>query len=189
MCRFATALSQAEELEILFELNWRLETAVIPIWDILIPAYEHVLGAINPFPQEITELPLATLILSDGTAHVRNWSLVRKQWLSLAFGGYGITARKERSSSSKPCTAALVAFLSISETTGPSGAMSDVCLPSANWTTNPQFGRCVNGPQKRSTYSGRYARPQYWRKLGELSKLWSCVAALGETPRGVVGHS
>jgi len=81
-----SSLSLYQELEILFELNWRLETALVPIWNDLVPAYEHVLETINPFPGEITDLPSATLVLSDTTAREQNWAVVREQWLSLALG-------------------------------------------------------------------------------------------------------
>jgi hypothetical protein len=79
-------LSLHQELDVLSELNWRLETSLTPLWNELIPAYEHVLGAINPFPQEITDLPAATLVLCDANAGEANWSVIRQQWLSVAFG-------------------------------------------------------------------------------------------------------
>src|SRR6516165_6168085 len=69
-----SSLTLCQELETLHELNWRLEAALAPIWNDLAPAYEHVLEAINPFPTEITDLPSATLILTEATAHEQNWS-------------------------------------------------------------------------------------------------------------------
>lgn len=78
--------SLQQQLAVVYELNWRLETALLPIWDYLIPAYEHVVEAINPFPIDLIDLPSATLILNETTAIQTDWTIVRHQWLSAAFG-------------------------------------------------------------------------------------------------------
>src|SRR6266851_1932386 len=81
-----SSLTLCQELELLFELNWRLETALVPIWSDLVPVFNHVLEAINPFPHNITDLLSATLVLTDDTAREVDWSTVRQQWLAVAFG-------------------------------------------------------------------------------------------------------
>ncbi len=86
-------LQVQQELELLFELNWRLETALIPIWDFLIPAYSHVLEAINPFPQFITDLSSATVVLKDDSALEADWASIRQQWLTLSFAILHITGK------------------------------------------------------------------------------------------------
>ena len=79
-------LNEQQLLEALFELNWRLETSLVPILDELIPACEEALAKINPFPQDVTDLSTATIVFS-GTASPRvNWPSIRRQWISVAFG-------------------------------------------------------------------------------------------------------
>ncbi len=80
------ALNIQQQLEALFELNWRLEAAFIPIWNNLIPAYKQVHEAINPFPKDISDLPSATIVLSDATSSEVDWSAVRERWLAVTFG-------------------------------------------------------------------------------------------------------
>jgi hypothetical protein len=87
--RLRPSFSVEQELEILSELNWRLETALVPLGFGLVelgPAYSHVLEAVNPFPNDITDLPAGTLTLAESTARGRDWSAIRRQWLAVAFG-------------------------------------------------------------------------------------------------------
>jgi hypothetical protein len=80
------ALPPGEELAVLAELNWRLETALCPIWNDLVPAYRRVVDDINPFPDEITDRGAATTVLTDGAGREVDRAKVRAQWLPLAFG-------------------------------------------------------------------------------------------------------
>ena len=80
------SLGVVEQLDIVSELNWRLETALLPVWSDLLPAYQHALGAVNPFPKGVTDLPNATLVLDAATAGDPDWPARRRQWLEVALG-------------------------------------------------------------------------------------------------------
>src|SRR5262249_3414161 len=76
-----------ERLVVLGQLNWRMETALIPLWANLAPAVAEGLERINPFPGEMV-LPQAELILSRDNLDQKKpgWEVIRKAWLELAFG-------------------------------------------------------------------------------------------------------
>jgi hypothetical protein len=102
LLRRRPSLSVEQELEILSELNWRLETALVPLGFglvELVPVYSHVLGAVNPFPDDITDQPGATLTLAESTTRSRDWSAIRRQWLAV---GFGLPAPSRRA---RPCGA------------------------------------------------------------------------------------
>jgi hypothetical protein len=84
--RQQSTMSLHQELELLFELNWKLETALAPLWPELITRYKHVLVSINPFPIEITDLPAAATELKDENDRVVDSSIIRQQWVALALG-------------------------------------------------------------------------------------------------------
>ena len=73
-------------LFVLEGLNWRLDTALIPLWAEVAPAVATCLESINPFPGEI-DLPQAELILKkENVDQIKpGWGVIRKAWLELAF--------------------------------------------------------------------------------------------------------
>lgn len=79
-------MTPTQRLEALSELNWRLETALLPIWSSLLPAYQQALEAVNPSPEDVTDLPAATLTLTATTSAEHDWAAIRRRWLELAFG-------------------------------------------------------------------------------------------------------
>ena len=81
-----SGLSRPADLNWLYELNWRLETALVPIWDHLVPAYEQVLTALNPFPNVVTDLGGSPLSPDAPDDDPPDWSVARHQWLAVACG-------------------------------------------------------------------------------------------------------
>ena len=77
----------AERLVVLEQLNWRLETALMPPWPELVSLATACLEGINPFPGEI-EIPEAELIRSKENVDRKKpgWNEIRDAWLELAFG-------------------------------------------------------------------------------------------------------
>ncbi|WP_439628893.1 SIR2 family NAD-dependent protein deacylase [Gemmata sp.] len=74
-----------QQLEVLDELNWRLELALSPVWNELRPELERALSAVNPFPTELKDLP-TTAVTPGSTKELKsNWREVRRQWQTLAF--------------------------------------------------------------------------------------------------------
>jgi hypothetical protein len=84
-----SSLGLPHDLDVLFEINWRLETVLIPfgsgLMD-LVPAFTYLLGAINPFPHDLTDLPAAATVLTNEEDTPIDPAVVRRQWLALAFG-------------------------------------------------------------------------------------------------------
>jgi hypothetical protein len=78
-------LQPIDDLRVLFELNWRLQTVLSPIWNNLRPAYEAVLSAVNPFPGELTDLPSTAITPSVVIDPLPDWKELQRQWLSIAF--------------------------------------------------------------------------------------------------------
>jgi len=70
----------------LYEMNWRLETALVPLWTDLAAAITDCLDLINPFPGQI-DLPKATITFLPDNADRKDppWSEIRRCWLELAF--------------------------------------------------------------------------------------------------------
>lgn len=64
-----TQLPPLDNLRVLAELNWRLETALLPIWNELLPAYVRALDTVDP-----------------GTVSSAERPVVRRRWLELACG-------------------------------------------------------------------------------------------------------
>src|SRR5690606_24462104 len=48
-------LKEFEDLEYIYELNWRLEKCLFPIWNNMVPHFQKILDQYNFFPDEITE--------------------------------------------------------------------------------------------------------------------------------------
>lgn len=74
-----------ERIDILYEMNWRIEAALIPISEPLKDAYKEVLDLINPFPDDLVDMPFAQIVLNETSAIDFDWTKIREQWLCLAF--------------------------------------------------------------------------------------------------------
>lgn len=70
-------------LEVLYELNWRIETSLMPLflgWAITI---EQILKQINPFPKSLS---FETEIRPDHSVYqAEKWASIEEKWVSLAF--------------------------------------------------------------------------------------------------------
>jgi hypothetical protein len=73
-------------LVVLSELNWRLETALMPIWGELAPSYEQVLSSLNPFPENIDDLAGSPLSPETLVSEDLDWAGLRGRWLGVACG-------------------------------------------------------------------------------------------------------
>ncbi len=75
-------LTSPEDLLLLYELNWRLETSLMPLFLDWVEIIERVLRKINPFPS-LTQIEGA--IVRPDTREDINWTDIREKWISLAF--------------------------------------------------------------------------------------------------------
>ncbi len=82
--KHGTSLSKLEHLSFLFELNWRLEIALVPIWNDLIVPIQKALAALNPFPESLKDFPQEAI--SPMTDPTSDWHSLREQWTMLALG-------------------------------------------------------------------------------------------------------
>lgn len=85
LVRHWSELPLNDQFESLFELNWRLETALVPVWQDLVPAFSHILDKVNPFPTELVERQDCVTSLTDKQGVPLSASELRGKWLSLAF--------------------------------------------------------------------------------------------------------
>jgi hypothetical protein len=77
-------LPHDKRLELLDELNWRLETALVPLLPDVASAINGCLEDINPFPQAL-QLPAASVSLSPQNVGTFDWVGTSGSWLRLAF--------------------------------------------------------------------------------------------------------
>lgn len=77
-------LSSPEDLFLLSELNWRLETSLIPLFLYWINRIETVTKKYNPFPKLI-EIEGATVRPDIKEYQNFDWLEIRKKWVNLAF--------------------------------------------------------------------------------------------------------
>lgn len=77
-------LPPPENLFFLYELNWRLETALIPLFNHWSEKFEQVLTSFNPYPGVIY---VAGTPLTPQTAGHESWdwSVISERWVTLAF--------------------------------------------------------------------------------------------------------
>src|SRR5262249_28205149 len=79
------ALSPEQRLSTLWELNWRLETALLPLFPNVVDAFTKALEQINPFGETLNaQNPELTLTAQN--ANTFDWATLRQTWLALAFG-------------------------------------------------------------------------------------------------------
>ena len=78
-------------LSLLYEINWRLEKCLTPLYSEILDSIESVLSKINPFPNTIALPPSNSAITPQNTTIEKDgktpldWSKVRNQWMNLAF--------------------------------------------------------------------------------------------------------
>lgn len=77
-------LPPSESLELLYELNWRLERCLLPISEEWLPTYTAVINDVNPFP-DLVNNELATVRPdAEGYRHL-DWGRIGSQWVELNF--------------------------------------------------------------------------------------------------------
>lgn len=74
-------LQPFEELDYIYELNWRLEKCLFPVWNNMVPYFQKILNRYNLFPKEITAK--REINIDQYTAKV-NWNHHKKQWIELS---------------------------------------------------------------------------------------------------------
>lgn len=89
--QFGTAFLSAEspvpasssDLELLYELNWVLQHALLPIFNHLIPAYRRILQRYNPFPMVLDSQPAVVTPEFPGDEQL-HWSELSTKWIDLS---------------------------------------------------------------------------------------------------------
>jgi hypothetical protein len=81
----ASARSPLEALTLLDELNWRLEVALLPLFDNVAEAVEQILRVVHPF-SGAPELPAPpqAVMLDGSSIPLRDWEVHRRRWLALS---------------------------------------------------------------------------------------------------------
>ncbi len=70
------------DIEFLYELNWRIEKSLCPIYDQNIETYESILTRYNPYP-ELLEIKEATIVRSDSKYEKMLWDEIKLKWIEL----------------------------------------------------------------------------------------------------------
>ena len=70
-------------LRLLYELNWRFELCLVPLWPDLADGIATCIERINPYPVQI-EMPDADLKLDDASLQLPSQHALRDSWLDLA---------------------------------------------------------------------------------------------------------
>jgi len=71
-------------LNLLFELSWRLEICLTPLFSNVADTYEYELKKINPFPDLIT-ISESVISPQKEEYQANNWDLISRQWIDLAY--------------------------------------------------------------------------------------------------------
>ena len=79
---FNNALSSPFDIELLYELNWRLERCLCPIYNNIIENYEQLLSKYNPFP-EVVSSEKSKIIKGNKEYDGLPWDKIQKIWLEL----------------------------------------------------------------------------------------------------------
>lgn len=83
-------LDEIECLSILYELNWRIEKCLMPLYSQILASIDRVLAEINPF-SKLLDYELNSSVITPEFKDKKdskipiNWSEVRNQWMFLAF--------------------------------------------------------------------------------------------------------
>jgi len=70
------------DIEFIYELNWRLEKCLCPIFNDNIDIYRTVIERYNPFPDQLT-LKTASVIRGNETYNNLDWEGIKVKWLEL----------------------------------------------------------------------------------------------------------
>ncbi len=73
-----------EALFLLYEFNWRLERALVPLFDDWVGKITRVLERVNPYPALI-DLPEANVTPEPPEYRGLNWGALTERWIELAF--------------------------------------------------------------------------------------------------------
>lgn len=76
--------SHQERLHLLYELNWRLEKALVPLFTEWVNEIENILQKINPFPS-IIKMEKATITPNKLEYQKWEWKTLTEQWIELVF--------------------------------------------------------------------------------------------------------
>jgi SIR2-like domain len=82
--RSLSRLSPPEDLFLLYELNWRLETILTPLFSDFSDIAESVLKKYNPYPK-ILSIEDATIRPNEDKYKTLNWSEIQNGWVELTF--------------------------------------------------------------------------------------------------------
>lgn len=75
-------LQAPDDLNFLYEFNWRLEKCLSPIYNDFIPHYEEILNRYNPFPEMFHSADNQLDPSQDAHRHLP-WQIIKSQWLEL----------------------------------------------------------------------------------------------------------
>lgn len=81
----ADNMSPQEGIHLLYELNWRLERALVPLFANWIGRFESILKRVNPYPSVITDADSADVTPVQIEYRELDWSLLAERWVELAF--------------------------------------------------------------------------------------------------------
>lgn len=79
---FLKDLPSPLDIELLYELNWRLERCLCPIPNNMSEKYEDILGKYNPFP-EVVDIENATNLRENPGHEKIPWDKIQKKWIEL----------------------------------------------------------------------------------------------------------
>lgn len=75
-------LETPQDIEFLYELNWRLEKCLCPLFDNNIEVYRSVVERYNPFPDRIT-VETAAVLRNDEAHKDLDWKEIEVKWIEL----------------------------------------------------------------------------------------------------------
>ena len=77
-------LPPPDNLCLLYELNWRLETSLVPLFTDWHEKIEQVLNSYNPYPH-LVEIESATVKPTEAAYKSLDWNFIAECWVTLAF--------------------------------------------------------------------------------------------------------
>ena len=90
-----------EGLSLLYEFNWRLERALVPLFTNQLEKISAVLERINPYPSAI-DLPTANVTPGQPGGGAVDWSVCSERWVELAFA-VARTSREDQDEAAFRC--------------------------------------------------------------------------------------
>jgi len=79
---YCDKLETPQDIEFLYELNWRLEKCLCPIFNNNINAYKSIVEKYNPYPTILT-IENASIARNDKSYKKINWKEIKVKWLEL----------------------------------------------------------------------------------------------------------